>query len=427
MSSRFSQFWNLEVGIGEAPMRIALLFVAVTFAMAEETKDHDSDDADMELGATRSVLLSVMNRHNLTGLIHSSVHELATKLANLTPTARESFMADIAQKVSTTTTTMTTTPASTQLKVEDFMNAYERTCQMPYENPGQFNLPSSHAFRRTMMCRPVYQEDLSCPRHGIHHSIYNHGCAHVPEFEKCVECGWETRIGNICPSIMANETKYKYGTYKDMPRGREQVDGESGAKHHSMQRVRVDAHATIGELYTKLEEHSEMYLPHYWQDRWLTANHKTALHTFGPRTIMVDADFAAVISHEHDGTLNCSTAAHSNCEVLVVNHSPEDVRQDDGTYKRTMKTDCWFFIGGTLSKHKEADSYFHNVALNHVVEHYKELLGGDSDEELTFIVCTDGCAGKVAVCPCVQGRYHAHLMSSKGTKHETPFPLLLKP
>ena len=95
------------MGIGEAPMRIALLFIAVTFAMAEETKDHDSDDADMELGATRSVLLSVMNRHNLTGLIPSSV-ELATKLANLSPTARESFMADIAQKVSTTTTTMTT-------------------------------------------------------------------------------------------------------------------------------------------------------------------------------------------------------------------------------------------------------------------------------------------------------------------------------
>ena len=60
----------------------------------------------------------------------------------------------------------------------------------------------------------------------------------------------------------------------------------------------------------------------------------------------------------------CAALSHSNVEVIVVSFCPiDELLPGDGGYLRKMTTHCWFGIGPTISKYKEADTAFHYTLL----------------------------------------------------------------
>jgi hypothetical protein len=87
--------------------------------------------------------------------------------------------------------------------------------------------------------------------------------------------------------------------------------------------------------------------------------------------------------------VTCEALQHSNVEVIVASYNPRVV-DVGGSRVRKMETDCWFFIGPTNTKHKEADSHFHDAAMWTVVVFYLVEL-----PLLCWIFLeTDGCAGQ---------------------------------
>ena len=60
--------------------------------------------------------------------------------------------------------------------------------------------------------------------------------------------------------------------------------------------------------------------------------------------------------------MTCEALQHSNVEVIVASYNSRFV-DVGGKRVRKMETDCWFFIGPTNIKHKEADSHFHDAAM----------------------------------------------------------------
>jgi hypothetical protein len=87
--------------------------------------------------------------------------------------------------------------------------------------------------------------------------------------------------------------------------------------------------------------------------------------------------------------VTCEALQHSNVEVIVASYNPRVV-DVGGSRVRKMETDCWFFIGPTNTKHKEADSHFHDAAMWTVLVFYLV----DLPLLCWIFLETDGCAGQ---------------------------------
>jgi len=302
----------------------------------------------------------------------------------------------------------------------------------PEEVPSIFTMANSwqtgYEYRRLRLCSKERLQDLDVPKYGVHVSMYNPRCCLVDGFDECENCSWETSIGPLCPTELADQTEYTYYTFAPMPRGKERVDA-AGEKFNTMQRVRVETTGTISDMFAGLQEEDAEYLPHYYLDKWQTTMHNimrlvhvfprlqrpacigcvmenaqwvfTACalrlllltHRFLNTCILCNADFSASIGHKHDGSLTCAMENHSNCEVYITNLRPRD-ELVNGVWVRRLDTECWFFIGPTTSKFKEADSFFHNVATEELVQHYKAQFDELGDALDLLLLFTDGCGGQ---------------------------------
>ena len=154
----------------------------------------------------------------------------------------------------------------------------------------------------------------------------------------------------------------------------------------------MDHFYTTGEILEKLGKFfHDKYLPHYYEKTCQNTAMGVMLAIFNETILLIQADFAAQTTHNFEDNLCCSSFGRSNCEVVVVS------RHDDSTLPgepRKCVTECWFMIGGTNTKGKEADSHFHHTALCHITEHYKVQLG---ESLLRILLETDNCAGQYKV------------------------------
>jgi hypothetical protein len=212
------------------------------------------------------------------------------------------------------------------------------------------NMKTLYDARQLVTCSSVLAPGLSVPEKGVVTRLKKPWCCGVKGTTPCELCasvgGVEGRLGPKCVSEMEDTEEYAYQTYKAMPRGGKKMN-DKGEEYQPEQRVRVTEHGTMKEIWEMLEEEFEgEYLPHYCQDRWIANAQKVVEMTFGENTIVVNADFAAVIAHTFSGGLTCGTLAHSNCEVIIVSHSPRDEIQEDGSTKRVMTTECWYVMRG---------------------------------------------------------------------------------
>ena len=276
--------------------------------------------------------------------------------------------------------------------------------------------------------------------------MYSPDCAiGAPEYDGCDECGWDVRIGEPCPRESSSDVTVDVDEYlHEVRSGEETKRGEGGddeaaegpIKACRTQLVRKTVKGVSGkDLWEKIKNHATTkFLDHEWKATFITVIEGIIAKTFdtspppapvarddiesrlrdGPtevpcnaETLLIHADFAAQIQHEFDGNVTCSTFAHSNCEVVVASHSPKWVLQKNGTWKREITTDCWFFIGGTVSKFKEADSHAHNASLLHLLQYYKSKM----PNLRRIIMCTDGCGGQY------KGRFNFKYIA-RYTRHE---------
>ena len=210
------------------------------------------------------------------------------------------------------------------------------------------NMKTLYDARQLVTCRSVLAPGLSVPGKGVVARLKKPWCCGLKGTTACEECasvgGVEGRLGPKCEAEIDDPIQYPYQTYKAMPRGGVKVN-EAGETYQPEQRVRVTEHGTMKEIWEMLEEEFDgEYLPHYCQDRWIANAQKAVEMTFGEHTIVANADFAAVIPHTFSGGLTCGTLAHSNCEVIIVSHSPRDEIQEDGSTKRVMTTECWYVM-----------------------------------------------------------------------------------
>lgn len=230
--------------------------------------------------------------------------------------------------------------------------------------------------------------------------FYSPKCAiGAPWYDECDKCGFENIIGEPCALENNESVTVDCDKYVDLPRGKEveknvaDEDNEASGpiRKQRTQRVWKTFQLTGAELWKEIEEHVDVHQPHYWDADWMTVVEKVVDYTFTDDTINIKADYAAQVEHVHDGSLTCATFARSNVEVIVVNHSPRWERNEStGELERRMNTDCWFIIGGTNSRYKEADSHGHNAAMEMIVEHYKRILPNLRH----VIIKTDGCSGQ---------------------------------
>ncbi|KAJ1446022.1 hypothetical protein M885DRAFT_547989 [Pelagophyceae sp. CCMP2097] len=130
----------------------------------------------------------------------------------------------------------------------------------------------------------------------------------------------------------------------------------------------------IGDILSAVEESAPDYLEHYFEVTMQKTTTRSIDYVMGVDTIKVEADFTAQVEHNHDDNLTCCKPNHSNCEVVVVHLNPRMLAGKDGVHRRVVDVHVWYGIGPTASKHKEADSHFHNAYLAHIIDYYKANL-----------------------------------------------------
>jgi hypothetical protein len=192
--------------------------------------------------------------------------------------------------------------------------------------------------------------------------------------EKCKKCGWKANIEGLCPADERDKSLTDVLVYGPSQRGREKIPAEDVDEKTTFQTVPLVTPMKIGDILSAVEESAPDYLEHYFEVTMQKTTTRSIDYVMGVDTIKVEADFTAQVEHNHDGNLTCCKPNHSNCEVVVVHLNPRMLAGKDGVHRRVVDVHVWYGIGPTASKHKEADSHFHNAYLAHIIDYYKANL-----------------------------------------------------
>ena len=181
----------------------------------------------------------------------------------------------------------------------------------------------------------------------------------------CNDCGWAKRMPQ-CPVEYSDKADAEWKEY----RPHIEPDGRS------FQDELVTVKGTRRQLMERLAKLFAEWSPHDWIDRWATHMRHLTYATFGTGEMCISTDFSAQYDHKAFCTRTCEHPTRSNMDVFVVKHSP---RWENGVRKVT--TDVW-----RIFSEAKGSSLFHNQALEHITEYYRERL-----HLKRIFVFSDGC------------------------------------
>ncbi|KAJ1400066.1 hypothetical protein B484DRAFT_244299 [Ochromonadaceae sp. CCMP2298] len=116
------------------------------------------------------------------------------------------------------------------------------------------------------------------------------------------------------------------------------------------------------------------YLPHRWRCKWDLHQRRLLLDTFENDKIVILTDFSANYNCDPTVRLNSATSEHAILDVVLVIHSPEWIRLENGQSKRVVQNDAWYFWGTKQSGRLGTDNFYHAACMEEVLAYYKQIL-----------------------------------------------------
>ena len=169
-----------------------------------------------------------------------------------------------------------------------------------------------------------------------------------------------------CP-LLRDDREMTWKEWRAQDRGCDELVEVRGPRWHMLQKL----------LMSSLD-----YLPHYWDDAFQTHERRVCLQTFPKDWLVLLSDFAAQQELHGQDRGTCATSGHVNKDIFIAVSNPRDVRADDDSEPvRVVDVDVWTFFFPARAKHKDNDWFAHNMALDHVVEYYKERRPSPSNKE----------------------------------------------
>jgi len=155
---------------------------------------------------------------------------------------------------------------------------------------------------------------------------------------------------------------------------------------------------TVAELVDKFIKSLTINIPHHQEICWIRLIQLTDFDRLPPDTLLIFTDFAASMCLRAFQTKNSSVDGHAVNDnfVCIYNRRKVKVKEkddegnilDDEEKEITVFTcDVHHFFAETISSGKKNDHQMHNVALDAIIQHYKELFAeSDFADELRHVI-----------------------------------------
>jgi len=206
---------------------------------------------------------------------------------------------------------------------------------------------------------------------GSEKYIYQQKCMFMKDNEPNVfECGDCDKFRRDelcffnCPARFNGDVRYKYRRYAEVV-----LDT---SKTKELETVRVNGTQLLAALLELLPK----YLKHHWEYKWLHNCHMYDINACGEDTIVMQADYSAVVELTAQDKLNSAISGYAQMACFAVMHSPEMLQQHESqVQKKFLSCDHIRVITpGTKGAAKDGDWFCHAVMLSYLIYFYQRTL-----------------------------------------------------
>jgi len=226
------------------------------------------------------------------------------------------------------------------------------------------------------LCDAKAREDLTIP--GASHPFFmcDWECYNL----SCPHCGIENAIDVNDSFLRQNEDIIPLMVWEDMPRagGRSQLEN-------------VERLFPVREVFARLLQHLQEYLPHLGRKLWLTQTRNLDIHRLKSTELLICTDFSAQVDLRPIKTTTCYVDQHLVLGIFFVFHNRRNVSLRTGDSVSVLDCDVFHCVGDLMEKEIRNDHDFHLSCIDYIVKEYQCAYNNGLE---LMKIHTDNCASQ---------------------------------